>query len=247
MNTGRSTLPLVLEDVVLKREDKVLLGPINLRLEPGGRTVIMGPNGAGKSLLLRLCHGLLQPTSGLVRCGGLGAPTLAGVRRRQAMVFQRPVMLRRSAIANVVYALNRQGIKGRDAQDQAMESLRLVGLETLANRSARVLSGGEQQRLALARAWVLQPEILFLDEPTSALDPAAAQSIEAAIKRFDALGTKIVMVTHNLGQARRLADECLFLAEGRVIEHAPASVFLAQPCSQEAVQFLAGEKGIDPA
>ncbi len=247
MSVMTSTLPLELDQVVLERQDRVLLGPINLRLEAGGRTVIMGPNGAGKSLLLRLCHGLLIPSAGAVRCGTAGMPTDSAVRRRQAMVFQRPVLLRRSALANITYALSLQGITGRQGYRQAMEALELVGLDGLADRSARVLSGGEQQRLALARAWVLRPEILFLDEPTSALDPAATQSIEAAIERFDAHGTKIVMVTHNLGQARRLADHCLFVAGGRIVESAPASIFLAQPSTAEAAHFLAGEHGAAPA
>ena len=243
MRTMPTTLPVLLRNVVLERAGKMLLGPINLQLEASGRTVILGPNGAGKSLLLRLCHGLLSPTLGEVCCATLGSPTRAEVRRRQAMVFQRPVLLRRSAIANVTYALGLVGIRGQLARSRAMEALDLVGLASLAERSARVLSGGEQQRLALARAWVLQPEILFLDEPTSALDPGATQAIEAAINRFADNGTKIVMVTHNLGQARRLADHCLFLAGGRIVESAPAATFLAQPNSPEAAHFLAGEQG----
>ncbi len=245
MKPMSTTLPLSLRNVVLERQGRRLLGPINLDLERDGRTVILGPNGAGKSLLLRLCHGLLAPTLGEVRCASMGAPTRAEVRRRQAMVFQRPVLLRRSALANITYALSLLGVRGPAARDQAMEALELVGLATLADRSARVLSGGEQQRLALARAWVLQPEVLFLDEPTSALDPGATQAIEAAINRFADNGTKIVMVTHNLGQARRLADHCLFLAGGRLVESAPASTFLARPATPQAAHFLAGEQGIN--
>ena len=243
MSATLSTLPLSLRNVMLERQGRRLLGPINLDLDREGRTVILGPNGAGKSLLMRLCHGLLSPTLGEVSCAAAGAPTRSEVRRRQAMVFQRPVLLRRSALANVTYALNLLGVRGADARSQAMKALDLVGLAALADRSARVLSGGEQQRLALARAWVLQPEILFLDEPTSALDPGATQSIESAINRFADHGTKIVMVTHNLGQARRMADHCLFLAGGRIVESAPASTFLAQPATPAAAHFLAGEQG----
>src|SRR5688500_20065201 len=158
---------------------------------------------------MRLMHGLLVPSTGKVRWSGSG---------RQAMVFQRPVMLRRSALANVAYAVSAAGME--DAEKIAMEALREVGLAHLAHRPARVLSGGEQQRLALARAWALHPEVLFLDEPTASLDPSATREIEAVIRAFDASGTKIVMATHNLAQARRLGDEVLFIHQGRLVERA---------------------------
>ena len=153
------------------------------------------------------------------------------------MVFQRPVMLRRSALANVVYALKLAG----QPQSSALEALREVGLEHVAQRPARVLSGGEQQRLALARAWALHPEVLFLDEPTASLDPAATREIETIIKAFDAAGTKIVMATHNLGQAKRLADEVIYLHQGRVVERAPSEKFFSQPATAEAAAFIKGE------
>lgn len=235
------TLPLCLDGVRFRRNGRTLLGPLTLTLEAGSRTVIMGPNGAGKSLLLRLCHGLLAPSAGRVDCGGAGPPVLAALRRRQAMVFQRPVMLRRSALANVAYPLALRRVPRRERRRRAEAALVMVGLEALAGRSARVLSGGEQQRLALARAWVLQPEVLFLDEPTSALDPQATQAVEAAVQRFHAAGTKIVMTTHSPGQARRLADEIVFLAAGRIAEQGPAARFLEQPASAAARHFLAGE------
>jgi tungstate transport system ATP-binding protein len=155
------------------------------------------------------------------------------------MVFQRPVMLRRSALANVVYALKVAGVV--DAQRVARAALEEVGLAHLAHRSARVLSGGEQQRLALARAWALHPEVLFLDEPTASLDPGATREIEALIRAFDAAGTKVVMATHNLGQARRLGDEVLFLHQGRLVERTPVDQFFAKPASTEAAAFIRGE------
>jgi len=148
-------------------------------------------------------------------------------------------MLRRSAFANVVYAVRLA--KRQEPEKLAMDSLREVGLEHLAHRPARVLSGGEQQRLALARAWALHPEVLFLDEPTASLDPAATREIETIIKAFDASGTKIVMATHNLGQARRLGDEVIYLHRGRVAERAPAEKFFAQPATAEAAAFIKGE------
>jgi tungstate transport system ATP-binding protein len=155
------------------------------------------------------------------------------------MVFQRPVMLRRSALANVVYALDVAGVAG--AEQAAREALKEVGLAHLADRPARILSGGEQQRLALARAWALHPEVLFLDEPTANLDPHATREIEALIRAFDAAGTKIVMSTHNLAQARRLGDEVLFVHQGRLLEHAPVDRFFKQPASPEAAAFIKGE------
>jgi tungstate transport system ATP-binding protein len=217
-------LPLTLREVSFLH----IIKPLSLDIEAGPSTVILGANGAGKSVLMRLMHGLLVPTSGRIAWNSPG---------RQAMVFQRPVMLRRSVLANVVYALN---VAGRKA-DGAMEALREVGLAHLAHKPARVLSGGEQQRLALARAWALHPEVLFLDEPTASLDPSATREIETVIRAFDAAGTKIVMATHNLGQARRLGDEVIYLHQGRVVERASADKFFSQPATAEAAAFIKGE------
>ena len=224
-------LPLRLESVVYAAAGQSIIDRVTLEIGAGPSTVILGANGAGKSVLMRLMHGLLRPSSGTITWNG------SDVRRRQAMVFQRPVMLRRSALANVVYALKLAG----QPQSSALEALREVGLEHLAQRPARVLSGGEQQRLALARAWALHPEVLFLDEPTASLDPAATREIETIIKAFDAAGTKIVMATHNLGQAKRLADEVIYLHQGRVVERAPSEKFFSQPATAEAAAFIKGE------
>jgi tungstate transport system ATP-binding protein len=233
-----SLLPLTLDNVVFEAGSRRIIDGISTSFDAGPRTVILGPNGAGKSVFLRLCHGLLSPTAGTITWN---AAEVAGGPRRQAMVFQRPVMLRRSALANVVYALKLAGVASGEREDVAMEALRKVGLESLCRHSARILSGGEQQRLALARVWALRPEILFLDEPTASLDPGATHEIERVIAALHAAGTKIVMVTHNLGQARRLGDEVLFLHQGRLVERAPAERFLKRPESHEAVQFLEGE------
>ena len=226
-------LPLRLEDVSFAAGGRSIIERLSLSLEAGPSTIILGANGAGKSVLMRLMHGLLAPTSGRVTWSGEGA------RRRQAMVFQRPVMLRRSALANVAYPLERSGSPQKEKI--AMEALQEVGLAHLAQRPARVLSGGEQQRLALARAWALHPEVLFLDEPTANLDPGATREIEAVIKAFDVAGTKIVMSTHSLGQARRLGDEVIYLHQGRVLERAPIDRFFPQPASPEAAAFVKGE------
>ena len=231
-------LPLRLEGVVFEAGGRRIIRGISTTLKRGPRTVVLGPNGAGKSVFLRLCHGLLTPTAGAVVWH---SPELPGAPRRQAMVFQRPVLLRRSALGNVRYALKVGGIPAREQEDRAYEALCKVGLEGHADRPARVMSGGEQQRLALARVWALRPEILFLDEPTASLDPGATHEIESVILALHAAGTKIVMVTHNLGQARRLADEILFLYQGRLLERRPADQFLKEPASAEAARFLEGE------
>jgi tungstate transport system ATP-binding protein len=161
-------------------------------------------------------------------------------RRYQAMVFQRPVLLRRSTAANIKYVLHARGIPRRRRRAMVTETLEQAGLLALAERPARVLSGGEQQRLALARAWALKPQVLFLDEPTASLDPAATQAVEALLDHIQHTGTKIIMTTHDLGQARRLADEILFLHHGRLVEHTPATVFFTAPRSPEAAAFLEG-------
>jgi tungstate transport system ATP-binding protein len=238
MRAPLSLLPLCLENVVFSVNARRIVDGVTLTLEAGPRTVIVGPNGAGKSVLLRLCHGLLRPTSGTI---AWGAPELPGASRRQAMVFQRPVLLRRSALANITYALGVAGVPSDQREARAREALRQVGLDALAERAARVLSGGEQQRLALARAWALRPEVLFLDEPTANLDPGAVQEIERVIAAMHEAHTKIVLVTHNLGQARRIGDEILFMHQGRLLERAPADRFFKQPQSREVAQFLEGE------
>ncbi|MDR5904926.1 phosphate ABC transporter ATP-binding protein [Franzmannia qiaohouensis] len=235
-----SLLPLELQGVTFRHRGLTLLEPMDLRLERNGKTMIMGPNGAGKSLLMRICHGLLRPTSGSVRWAGNGA-TPETIRQRQAMVFQRPVMLRRSALANVRYALSVQGVPRSERRWRADEAIERFGLQPIAHRPARVLSGGEQQRLALARAWALRPEILFMDEPTSALDPTAIKAVEEAVETFHSEGTRIVMTTHDLGQARRLADDVIFLVNGRLVEKAPVREFFEQPQSREAAAFVQGE------
>jgi tungstate transport system ATP-binding protein len=158
------------------------------------------------------------------------------------MVFQRPVLLRRSAEANVRYALACSGVRGATARSRASEALAAVRLDGLAQRPARVLSGGEQQRLALARAWALSPEVLFLDEPTASLDPSATGDVEAIVREIHARGTTIVMTTHNLAQARRLADEVIYLHAGVSTEQTPATRFFTAPQSPDAADFLQMER-----
>jgi len=229
-------LPLVLDEVSYAISGKTIIDRVSMELAEGPRTVILGANGAGKSVLMRLCHGLLSPTAGSIEWRGG-----ANGRHRQAMVFQRPVMLRRSALSNIVYGLRLAGISAHESEMRARDVLEAVGLDRIAGRPARVLSGGEQQRLALARAWVLGPEVLFLDEPTAYLDPGAARDVESLIGQIRAGGTKIVMTTHNLGQAKRLGDEILFLSQGRLVERTPVDRFFTRPVSPEAAAFIREE------
>jgi tungstate transport system ATP-binding protein len=229
-------LPLVLDKVSFAINGRAIIDGVSAEITEGPRTVILGPNGAGKSILMRLCHGLLAPTSGRIAWSGA-----ASGRGRQAMVFQRPVMLRRSALGNIAYGLKLAGVSPRECVLRAHDVLEAVGLANVAARPARVLSGGEQQRVALARAWALGPEVLFLDEPTANLDPGATRDVETLIGQIRAGGTKIVMTTHNLGQAKRLGDEILFLSHGRLVERTPVAQFFIKPASAEADAFIRGE------
>jgi tungstate transport system ATP-binding protein len=229
-------LPLSLERVSYSIGPATLLQDISLTIPAGRRLLVMGANGAGKSLFLRLCHGLIDPVS--------GRRTWASAEPRpkaQAMVFQRPVLLRRSVAENLAYPLALDGMERAARADLVAQTLDRFGLRPMANRPARLLSGGEQQRLALARAWAMRPQILFLDEPTSALDPSATRMIEGMVAQFADEGITIVMTTHNLGQARRLAQDVAFLHRGRMIEHQAADTFFAGPETPEARAFLAGD------
>ena len=229
-------LPLSVVGLGFRVGDISVLDGATFNIAQGSRNIVLGPNGAGKSVLLRLLHGLLTPTAGHVNWFN---PDALAVRRAQAMVFQRPVMLRRTVRENIEFALHVAGVRHvRTAADLALER---AGLMRLAERPARLCSGGEQQRIALARAWALQPEVLFLDEPTASLDPAATKTIEEAVQAMHRGGTTIIMTTHDLGQARRLADRVLFLNHGRLVEDASAGTFFAKPTSSEAAAFMRGE------
>ena len=230
MRAPITDLPLAFENASLRAGDVEIVSNLELDIVSGAPTILLGPNGSGKSTLLRLAMGLVRPTSGRVSWGRRSEPD-----EHLAMVFQRPVMLRRTAAANVAYALGE-----RDGA-RVGELLQQVGLTHLADRPARKLSGGEQQRLALARALARDPEILFLDEPTAGLDPAAAKSVEDIVRAVAASGVKIVMATHDVGQARRLAGDIVFLARGRLVERAAAVSFFSGPATREAAAFLRGE------
>lgn len=239
MRDTASILPLTVSGLAFEAGSRRLVDGIGFALARGGITVLIGPNGSGKSLTLRLCHGLLMPTVGTVSwAADQGA--IAGVKRH-AMVFQKPVMLRRSARGNILHALSAYGLSRAERTARCTEALERFGLADLAERPARLMSGGEQQRLAIARAWALSPQVLFLDEPTSQLDPGATRQIEEMLAALRGEGMTLVMATHDMGQARRLADRVLFLHRGRLVEDAAAKTFFAGPVSPEARAFIAGD------
>ena len=237
MRAPSSDLPLVLDDVTLQAGTTTILDRLSLMITPGAPTLIVGPNGSGKSSLLRLCMGLAAPSTGRVSWGD--RTDSKPVRR--AILFQRPVMLRRTAAANVAYALAQAGMPRKERAARVAALLERVGLFEMADRPARKLSGGEQQRLALARALARGPEILLLDEPTASLDPAATRSVEEIVLMAAQSGIKIVMASHDLGQVRRLAGEVIFLVRGALCEHGPAADFLDHPRTPEAAAFLRGD------
>ena len=221
-----------LDGIVLERSGKRLLNGLSLALPAGGTTAVMGPNGVGKSLTLRLIAGLIEPDRGAI--------DISSAIGRTALVFQKPVLLRRSVRANLAHALASYGVPRGQRAARLAELLFLGRLAHLADRPARVLSGGEQQRVAMVRAMAGQPDLLLLDEPTASLDPQSTAHIEALIAQASADGVKIVLVTHDRHQAERLADDIVFMNRGRVVEQSPAHRFFQAPNSTEAQAFLEG-------
>jgi tungstate transport system ATP-binding protein len=210
---------------------------VDLRIAPGERVALIGANGSGKSTLLRVLHGLLRPGAGSVLRDGA---------MRQAMVFQRPFVLRMSALSNVALALWLRGTRWKVAKEQALQALGRVDLAAIALRNARTLSGGQLQRLALARAWSLKPDVLLLDEPTASLDPHAKREVEALMAEFAVSGTTLVFASHNLGQVKRLATRVVYMEHGRVLADLPVHAFFHGPLgetSREAELFVKGELG----
>ena len=232
-----SLFPLKINNASVRKRGKTVLGPIDLTLGGEGFTVILGPNGAGKTTLLRLMHGIETAATGTVAW----AIPNAQAHGRQSFVFQSPIVLRRSVQDNLIYPLIITGTRKADAVDQAQKAAGSVGLGDVLDQTASKLSGGEKQKLALARALVNKPDIVFLDEPCSNLDGRATREIEAVLKQASAQGTRIVMTTHNLGQARRLASDILFLLHGKLYETASAADFFTNPQTPAAGAFINGD------
>jgi len=203
-----------------------------LHIAPGERLALVGSNGSGKSTLLRTLHGLVAPASGSLQ---------VDARARQAMLFQRPYMLRASVLNNVALGLWLKGVAWTPAKAQALQALERVGLADLAGRHAKALSGGQQQRVALARAWALKAQVLLLDEPTSSLDPAAKREVERLMAEFADDGMTLIFSSHNLGQVKRLARRVVYLEQGRLVADLPTGAFFAGPLPAAAENFLKGE------
>lgn len=235
--SGDIMFPLVVDGLRFEDRGRILLDGMSLTLDGTRRTVIIGPNGAGKSLLLRMLHDLITPTGGTIRWAGRAMGP--DIHARQAMVFQRPTLLRRSALDNLVFVLDH--LPKAERISRAHELLAAAKLEPVAATPARLLSGGEQQRLSIARALARAPDVLFLDEPSASLDPSSTLAIEEMILAAHADGTKIILVTHNIGQARRLAQDIVVVSRGRIAEHTRAAEFFANPASQAGRAYLEGQ------
>lgn len=229
-------LPLRVAEAEVRRKGHTLIGPISLTIEGTGVSVILGPNGSGKTTLLRLLHGLERPRVGTV---AWNAPE-AKAQAAQSFVFQTPILMRRSVLDCVAYPLMLRGIAKAQARAAAEAALNEAGLAQVKDLQAPSLSGGEKQKLALARALITKPKILFLDEPCANLDGRATRDIETSLAAVAASGVRVLMSTHDLGQARRLADDVLFMVGGRLAEHTTAKAFFNAPQTDKAQAFLDG-------
>ena len=232
-----SILPVVVSKASVRKRGKTILHDINLTLDPSGFTIVMGPNGSGKTTLLRLLHGLERPRDGSVDW----SVSQNDARKRQSFVFQTPVMMRRSVLDNIAYPLVLRNVSRNEARAEALGWADAVELANRVDLEAHSLSGGERQKLAIARALITSPDILFLDEPTTNLDGASVREIESIIAKANRDGTRILMTTHDIGQARRLAQDVLFINKGTICEHRKAEQFFADPESNAARAFLKGD------
>jgi len=232
---GRGAPLLRLEHAGVRFGDVQALRDVNLVLHRGDRLMLVGANGSGKTTLLRLLHGLVPFVGRRELSAAQGAAPVV------AMLFQRPFLLSLSVRFNVLLALWLHGVPRAQRGERCARALQRVGLDGVARRPARDLSGGQQQRLALARAWALQPDVLLLDEPTASLDPGAKREVERLIDDLAADGVTVVMSTHNLGQAKRLATRVAYLEAGRLVVELPVDRFFNDALPAEAALFLKGE------
>ncbi len=234
--SAKQIFPLNIDGLCVAAQGRLLLENLTCRIGAKGITVIMGPNGAGKSLLLRCMHGLTQPQSGRIEFAG--RPLDQFLIRRQSFVFQDPTVLRRTVYENLAFVAR---LRPEIKTEETARLLTEMRLDHLTKQPARLLSGGEKQRLAMARALLTAPDLLLMDEATANLDPASVQIIEAGLITAAAKGLKIIIVTHDIGQARRLANDALFLNSGQLTEHTPAELFFTTPRSAAASAYLQGK------
>lgn len=232
-----SIFPMKASDLTVRRGGRLLLDGVSLSLTGDGVTIVLGPNGAGKSTLLKTLHGMQRLVKGSLDW----AQPSGAAQERQAFVFQTPILMRRTVLDNVAYPLKVRGFGKREAREKAADWLRKVHLERALNQRAADLSGGERQKMALVRALIRDPELLFLDEPSANLDGRATREIEELLQETNAAGTRIIMATHDFGQARRLATDVVFLHKGQMLEHTPADEFFTSPQTPQAQAFLNGD------
>ena len=228
---------LTLADAAVDRDGKRLLGPLTLTLARPGITCVLGHNGAGKSLFLKLCHGQFPPNNGSVNWDGKSAAT---TRRDRSFMFQGSPILRRSVAANVEYPLIAHGCPKAERKSRVATALKMSRLEDRATAPAASLSGGERQRMSLARAWVTEPSVIILDEPAASLDPASTKELETLVHDISTSGVKVIIATHDLAQAKRLADEILMFGHGKLLAHEPAEKFFANEHGGEIADYLEG-------
>lgn len=233
----KTILPLHIDGAVVRRRTKTLIGPVTATIKPNGFTIIMGPNGSGKTSLLRLMHGLESPREGQLTW----QVPVTEAAARQSFVFQTPVTMRRSVQENMAYPLLVRGVPKTAALDEAALWLSQIDLLSAKNLDANLLSGGEKQKLAIARALITKPEVLFLDEPTTNLDGSSTREIETILIEAKKSGTRIIMATHDTGQGKRLANDVIFLYRGTLRETNSSKVFFRKPKTREAAAFLKGE------
>ena len=229
-------VPIHVEGLCVTAHNRLLLAELNCRIGAEGITVIMGPNGAGKSLFLRCLHGLIPPQSGRIEFAGCQLDQ--SIIKRQSFIFQAPTVLRRTVYENLAFVARLRSEISANETDRLLTEMRL---DHLTKQPARLLSGGEKQRLAMARALLTAPNLLLMDEATANLDPASVQIIEAGLRTAAADGLKIIIVTHDIGQARRLAHDVLFLNAGQLTEHTPAELFFTNPQSAAASAYMLGD------
>ncbi len=225
---------IICSSLSFQRGDKKILSDISITFPKTGISVIMGPNGAGKSVLLRTIIGLLKPDSGHVILN----PEFAG---KTALVFQRPVLIRRTVYGNLHHALGIAGFPRRQRRSRIEELIAIGGLTGLENLPARSLSGGEQQRLQMVRALSSNPKLILLDEPSASLDPQSTHAIEEIIKSTSDKNVKLVLVTHDIGQAKRLADDVTFIHKGKILEQNSSPGYFNSPSTPEVKSYLEGD------
>ena len=234
--SAQQIVPIDIEGLFIAVKDRRLLADVSCRIGAEGITVIMGSNGAGKSLFLRCLHGLITPQSGRIRFAG--HPLDQNLIKRQSFIFQNPTVLRRTVYENLTFVARLRPEITLDETDRLLTDMRL---DHLRDQPARLLSGGEKQRLAMVRALLTDPDLLLMDEATANLDPASVQIIETSLRTAAAKGMKVITVTHDIGQAKRLANDVLFLNSGQLSEHTSAESFFTAPRSAAASTYLQGK------